>query len=55
MYIERHAQTQSFNDQIEMIITKVKSTKKSIFVCGDLNIDLLKYNENNGHVVQPRT
>ena len=34
---------QSFNDKIEMIIKKVNSTKKSIFVCGDLNIDLLNY------------
>ena len=34
---------QTFIDQIE---TVRKNVKKSIFLCGDLNIDLLKYNDN---------
>ena len=34
---------QTFIDQIETVI---KNVKKSIFLCGDLNIDLLKYNDN---------
>ena len=37
---------QTFIDQIETVIKNVKNVKKSIFLCGDLNIDLLKYNDN---------
>ena len=37
---------QTLIDQIETVIKNVKNVKKSIFLCGDLNIDLLKYNDN---------
>ena len=37
---------QTFIDQIETVIKNEKKCKKSIFLCGDLNIDLLKYNDN---------
>ena len=37
---------QTFIDQIETVIKNVKNVKKSIFLCGDLNIDRLKYNDN---------
>ena len=37
-----------FTDQLEMLITTVKNTSKTIFLCGDFNIDLLKYNNNKG-------
>ena len=37
-----------FTDQLELLITTVKNTSKTIFLCGDFNIDLLKYNNNKG-------
>ena len=39
---------QTFTDEIELMLGKVKNKSKSIFLCGDLNIDLLKYNDTNG-------
>ena len=38
-----------FTDQLELLITTVKNTSKTIFLCGDFNIDLLKYNNNNNN------
>lgn len=38
---------QIFTEHIELMLKKVNN-KKSIFLCGDLNIDLLKYNDNKG-------
>ena len=35
-----------FTDQLELLITPVKNTSKTILLCGDFNIDLLKYNNN---------
>lgn len=37
-----------FTDQLESMIKTVRNTNKTIFICGDFNIDLLKYNTNNG-------
>ena len=36
-----------FTHQPELMIKSIKNTKKTIFLCGDFNIDLLKYNNNN--------
>ena len=37
-----------FTDQLELLITTLKNTSKTIFLCGYFNIDLLKYNNNKG-------
>ena len=36
-----------FTDKLELLITTVKNTSKTIFLCGDFNTDLLKYSNNN--------
>ena len=37
----------SFGDSLETIIGDTKS-KKAMFICGDLNIDILKHDSNKG-------
>ena len=35
-----------FNEHLEIMIRKVSNPNKSMFLCGDFNLDLLKYNIN---------
>ena len=37
-----------FNRELETLLNKFKFSKKEVLICGDFNIDLLKYNEHKG-------
>ena len=38
----------TFNDTLELLLHNVKSTNKSIYLCGNYNLDLMKHNAHTG-------
>ena len=46
VYRKCNTDIKKFNDHLFNVLSNVNNVKKSFFVCGDFNIDLLKYDKN---------